>query len=70
MSIRSIVIAESKRQALSGYRIAQMSGIPMRTVQRYLAGDADIAGERLAKILAALGLEVRPTKRTAAKGGM
>ncbi|MBI5865341.1 MAG: helix-turn-helix domain-containing protein [Planctomycetes bacterium] len=70
MSIRAIIIAEARRQNLSGYRIAKLSGIPMRTVQRYLAGDADIAGERLAPIIAALGLEVRPAKRArAAKGG-
>lgn len=68
MSFWEIIKAEGHRRGLSGYRIAQLSGVPMRTVQAYLAGDCDLSGERLAKIADALGLELRPKRpRTKAK---
>jgi len=68
MSFRKIIQAEAKRRGLSGYRIAKMSGVPMRTVQAYLAEDCDLTGERLAIIAKALGLELRPTHREKSKG--
>jgi transcriptional regulator with XRE-family HTH domain len=63
MSFRKIIRAEVTRQGLSGYRVAKLSGIPMRTVQAYLAGSRDLTGERLARIVDALGLELRPRRR-------
>ena len=63
MSFHSIITTEARRQGLSGYRLAKLSGIPMRTVQKYLACDSDIAGERVAKLAAALGLELRRKRR-------
>jgi transcriptional regulator with XRE-family HTH domain len=63
MSFRRIILAEVERQGLSGYRLAAMSGIPMRSVQGYLAGDHDMQGERLARIAKALQLELRPSGR-------
>lgn len=63
MSFRRIIRREAEQQGLSGYRIAKLSGTPMRTVQAYLAGDRDLTGERLAKIAEALGLELRPARR-------
>ena len=63
MSFRKIILAEVKRQGLSGYALAKKSGLPMRTVQRYLAGDGDMAAERLAKIAAVLGLELKAKKK-------
>ncbi|GAG37842.1 unnamed protein product, partial [marine sediment metagenome] len=57
MGFRKAIQAEAKRQGLSGYRIAKLSGVPMRTVQAYLAEDCDLVGERVAKIAKALGLE-------------
>ena len=68
MSFRKIIQAEAKRKGLSGYRVAKLSAVPMRTVQSYLAGESDVTGERLAKIAAALGLELRPKRRQAKKG--
>ena len=63
MSFRKIIGTEVTRQGLSGYRVAKLSGIPMRTVQAYLAGSRDLTGERLARIVDALGLELRPKRR-------
>lgn len=63
MIFRKIIKTEAKRQGLSGYRIAKMSGVPMRTVQAYLAEDCDLIGERVARIAKALGLELRPARR-------
>ena len=70
MSFQTIIRREAKRQRLSGYRIGKMSGVPIRTVQAYLAGACDLAGERIAKIAVALGLELRPARRVKkTKGG-
>jgi len=68
MSFRRIIRAEVTRQGLSGYRVAQLSGVPMRTVQAYLAGTRDLTGERVARIAEALGLELRGSRRRR-KGG-
>lgn len=67
---QATIQSEAKRQGLSGYRLAKLAGLPMRTVQDYLAGAHDLAGERVAKLAAALGLELKATKRKrTAKGG-
>ena len=63
MSFREIILSEVARRGLSGYRVAKMSGLPMRTVQEYLAEGCDLGGERVAKIAAALGLELRSKAR-------
>lgn len=64
MSFRKIIQAEVKRQGLSGYRVAKLAGVPMRTVQAYLAEDCDLVGERVAWIATALGLELRLARRS------
>lgn len=61
------IAQEARRQKLSGYALAKLSGVPMRTVQAYLAGDTDLAGRRIEKLAAALGLELRPA-RSGSKG--
>lgn len=68
MSFQELIQREAGRQGLSGYRIAKLSGVPMRTVQAYLASDTDLAGRRIEKIAAVLGLELRPGRRRAKKG--
>ena len=59
MSFRKVIAAEVRRQGLSGYRLAKLSGLPIRTVQAYLAEDFDLTGERLARLTKALGLELK-----------
>ncbi len=63
MSFQETIQREARRQRLTGYRIGKLSGIPIRTVQRYLAGDTDLAGRRIEKIAAALGLGLLPKRR-------
>lgn len=63
MSWQQTIAREAERQGLSGYRIAKLAGMPMRTVQGYLAGDTDLAGRRVEKIAAVLGLTLGPVKR-------
>lgn len=63
MSFRRIIQREVKRQGLSGYRIAQLASMPMRTVQAYLSGARDLTGERLARIAAVLGLGLKRVRR-------
>lgn len=59
MEFQEIIRREAKRQGISGYRLARLSGVPMRTVQAYLAGSTDLAGRRIEKIATALGLALR-----------
>lgn len=68
MGLQEIIQREARRQGLSGYRIAKLSGVAMRTVQAYLAGDTDLAGRRIEKIAVVLGLELRPKRRLRKKG--
>ena len=68
MSFRKIIQREAKKRGISGYRLAKMVGpevASMRMVQAYVAGDADMTGERLAAVCKALNLELRPRKRKA-----
>ena len=67
MSFRKIIQQEVARRGWSGYRLGQESGIPIRTVQQYLAGRADMTGEKLAMLCEALGLGIRPTGRRKGK---
>lgn len=71
MGFRDIIEREARRQRLSGYRLGKLSGVPIRTVQAYLAGTTDLAGRRIERIAAALGLELRPVRRARrkSKGG-
>lgn len=71
MSFRTIILREAERQGMSGYAIGKASGEPIRSVQRYLSGENDLKGEKVARIAAALGLQLRakPTRRRKAKGG-
>ena len=52
---------EAKRQGLSGYALAKLVEplVSMRMVQAYLAGDNDMAGEKVAALCDVLGLELR-----------
>ena len=54
-SIRDIIDAEMSIQRISGYRLGQLSGVRINTINRYRRGDRDMTGERLAAILSALG---------------
>ena len=69
MGFQETIQREAVRQKLSGYRIAALSGVPKRTVQRYLAGDTDLVGRRIEKIAAVLGLGLRPARQKSKKGG-
>jgi transcriptional regulator with XRE-family HTH domain len=62
MSFQKTIKREAERQGLSGYRIGKLSGVPIRTVQAYLAGDTDLAGRRIERIAQALGLKLRPAR--------
>ena len=66
MSFRRIIQREAKKQGISGYRLGKMVGpeaASTRLIQAYLAGQADMTGERLTAICKALNLELRPRKR-------
>lgn len=60
---QEVIERETKRRGWSAYRLGKESGVPIRTVQHYLAGGCDLVGERIAKLCAALGLELRPAQK-------
>ncbi len=64
---REIIKTELQRRKWSAYRLSKESGLPMRTVQQYMAGTCDLSGERIAVLCKTLGLELRPVRRK--KGG-
>ena len=68
MDFRATIIAAMKDQGWSAYKLGHESGVPARTVQKFVRGDADIGSERLAKLCRTLGLELRPTRRSRRKG--
>lgn len=67
-SIWEIITTEAERQGVSGYRLAKLSDTPLRTAQAYLSGTHDCGTEAASRMLAALGIELKPTHK-AQKGG-
>ena len=65
---RGAIERETKRRGWSAYRLGKESGVPIRTVQHYLAGGCDLVGKRIAKLCEALNLEVRPKTKRKRKG--
>lgn len=57
-SFRNPIQTELRRRGWSRYRLAKQSGLPMRSVMAYLAGERDMAGERVAVLGAVLGLKL------------
>ena len=68
MGFRRIIQAEARRQGLSGYRLSKESGVAMRSVQAFLAGESDMASENASRVAAVLGLELRPKRPQSKKG--
>lgn len=62
MSFRETILKELKKRDWSAYKLGQESGLPIRTVQAYLAGRLDTSGERLAAMCDALELELKVKK--------
>lgn len=63
MNIREIVMRTMAERGWSAYKVGQESGVPIRTVQRYVQGVNDLHGEHLGAILDALELDIRPGRR-------
>ena len=58
MSFREAILKELKRRDWSAYRLGKEAGVPIRTVQKYLTGQCDMAGERVEVLCKALGLKL------------
>ncbi len=64
IDFRREIKREMKRLGWSAYRLAKASEMPIRGVQQYIEGTRDATGERLSKMLEALGFDLkRPRKR-------
>jgi transcriptional regulator with XRE-family HTH domain len=61
-SIRSQILAESERQNLSAYALAQRAGLDPQTVKRYLSDRSRINSDYVSRLCDVLGLELRPRK--------
>ena len=59
MELRKVIQTELDRRDWSAYRLAKEAGLPVRGVQVYLQGRAEIRSDRLAAICKALDLELR-----------
>ena len=60
---RREIQTEMRRQGLSAYGLAKEAGLPIRGVQRFLAGEREITSRRLAALLQALGFEMSKPRR-------
>ena len=63
MDFRRIISRELERRGWSGYKLGQVSGVPIRTCQAYMSGQCDLAASRVATMAEALDLELRPKQR-------
>lgn len=67
MNWRTMIQNEAKRQGYSGYALARAAGLPLRTVQSYMAGATHLRGDKLELVARVLGLDLGPKR--ARKGG-
>lgn len=63
MDIRQIIKDEMDRQGITQTALQDLTGILQHRISDYLTGKRDVNGETLRKMLEALGLEIRPTRR-------
>jgi len=63
IDFRREIKREMKRLGWSAYRLAKESGMPIRGVQQYIEGTRDATGERLSKMLKALGFELKRSRK-------
>jgi len=66
--IREAIKREAARRGLSPWKLAKLTAIDVRTVQRYFTSEHDLASVRLDKLCTILDLSLRPTKRCGGKG--
>ncbi len=62
MDLLEIITDAMREQDVSSYRLARLSGVPERTVMRFTAGQNELRAKALAKLLDALGMEIRRKK--------
>ena len=54
------IVRAIKDRGLTGYRVAQMSGVSETILSRFLRGERSLALPTASKLVAALGLELKP----------
>jgi len=62
MTIRQIIIAAARRQRLSRYKLARLTGLDEGTLSRYWRGTRDISTSRADRLLAVLQIPLNPEK--------
>jgi predicted XRE-type DNA-binding protein len=59
-NVRAIIKARMKTEKVSAYKLAKLTGISHQTVNNFVGGTHEMRSDKLAMILAVLGLEIRP----------
>ena len=68
MDIRQIVDRRRERLKMTQYRLAKEAGVHQQTISRFLRGDRDITTGILARLLAALGLQITVRRKRGNRG--
>lgn len=55
-----IVVERMKAKKMTAYKLAKLTGISNQTVGNFVAGTHQMRSDKLAKVLDALDLEIRP----------
>lgn len=58
--MRKIVADRMKSKKLSAYAVAKATGLKAQTMSNFLSGAHNMRSDKLAKVFAAIGIEVRP----------
>jgi len=56
--LRDLVLAEVKKQGLTAYRIAKITGINTAVIARFLSGERDIMGINLSILVEKLKIKI------------
>ena len=60
--LREVVDAEMRRRRMMLVELAERSGLSRQNIGDWLAGRRDLTSSRAGRLLAALGLEIRPRR--------
>jgi transcriptional regulator with XRE-family HTH domain len=67
-TIQATITARASHLGLTAYALAKITGISTETIRRFFAGEQDMTGQKLDKLLDALGLELREINQGGSKG--
>ena len=63
MDVRQIILNRMEQRGITQAKLAELAGMTQPRVNAYLRGHRDVYATTLARILTALDLDIRPTRR-------